>query len=59
MDKVNQLEGKIFAELEQLRSKMKLMQDELLKISDLDAIKAAAVDSKNVTILNVKSIEKS
>jgi hypothetical protein len=59
LDKVNQLEGKIFAELEQLRSKMKLMQDELLKISDLDAIKAAAVDSKNVTILNVKSIEKS
>jgi hypothetical protein len=59
LDKVNQLEGKIFAELEQLRSKMKLMQDELLKISDLDAIKAAAVDSKNVTILNIKSIEKS
>ena len=59
MEKVNQLEGKIFAELEQLRSKMKLMKDEFFKISDLDAIKAAAVDSKNVTKLNIKSIEKS
>lgn len=59
MEKVNQLEGKIFAELEQLRSKMKLMQDELFKIDDLDAIKAAAVDSKNVLIQNLKSIEKS
>jgi hypothetical protein len=38
---------------------MKKMQDELFKIDDLDAIKVAAVDSKNVLIQNLKSIEKS
>ena len=45
---MNQLEGKIYSELEQLRSKLKLMQDSLYKIDDLDALKVAAVESKNV-----------
>lgn len=45
---MNQLEGKIYAELDQLHSKMKIMEDSLLKIDDIEGLKVTALESRNV-----------
>jgi len=53
LEKVEQLEGKIKTELEQLKEKIDGMTEELVTLNDLDALKKQAEERRKVTLTSL------